>query len=147
MKSYTITVNGVSYDVTVQETNGVNHSTQANRQYVEHQTMPSPNMTSENITNITNISATKPQSIIPSTKSQPMNQSSGDKKVEAPMPGKILVVKASLGQSFKRGEVLFVLEAMKLENEIVAAEDGVIASIHVSSGDVIDSGVILATFN
>lgn len=63
------------------------------------------------------------------------------------MPGKIVGVKASVGQAVKKGEVVVVLEAMKMENDIVAPQDGTIASINVSNGDAVESGAVLATMN
>jgi biotin carboxyl carrier protein len=63
------------------------------------------------------------------------------------MPGKILNVKTAVGKSVKRGEVLMILEAMKMENEIVASEDGTVASVDVSVGDSVEAGDTLATLN
>jgi biotin carboxyl carrier protein len=63
------------------------------------------------------------------------------------MPGKILGVKASVGQAVKKGEVMLVLEAMKMENEIVAPSDGTVASINVAVGDSVEAGATLATLN
>ncbi|CDC95257.1 biotin carboxyl carrier protein [Roseburia sp. CAG:380] len=63
------------------------------------------------------------------------------------MPGKILSVKASVGQAVKKGDVLLILEAMKMENEVVAPEDGTVASIDVAAGDSVEAGAVLATLN
>ena len=63
------------------------------------------------------------------------------------MPGKILKVSASVGQAVKKGDVIFVLEAMKMENDIVAPQDGTIASVDVSAGSSVDTGDVLATLN
>ncbi len=63
------------------------------------------------------------------------------------MPGKILGVKAKPGQAVKRGEVLVILEAMKMENEIVAPSDGTVAGIQVAVGDSVEAGATLATLN
>ena len=63
------------------------------------------------------------------------------------MPGKILGVKASVGQAVKKGEVLLILEAMKMENEIVAPSDGTVASINVSVGDSVEACATLDTLN
>ena len=63
------------------------------------------------------------------------------------MPGKILVIKANVGQSVKKGDVVMVLEAMKMENEIVAPSDGTIASVNVAVGDSVESGDTLASLN
>ncbi len=65
-------------------------------------------------------------------------------KVLAPMPGNILAVNVSAGQSVKRGDVLFILEAMKMENEIVAPEDGVVKQILVQKGTTVDTDEVLA---
>ena len=67
--------------------------------------------------------------------------------VTAPMPGNILKVNVTEGQAVKEGDVLVVLEAMKMENDIVAPEDGTIASINVANGDAVESGAVLATLN
>ena len=63
------------------------------------------------------------------------------------MPGKILAVKADVGQSVKKGDVILLLEAMKMENEVVAPQDGTIASIKVNSGDMVEAGNVLATMD
>jgi biotin carboxyl carrier protein len=63
------------------------------------------------------------------------------------MPGKILGVKANPGQAVKKGDVIVILEAMKMENEIVAPQDGTIASINVATGDSVEAGATLATLN
>jgi glutaconyl-CoA decarboxylase len=55
------------------------------------------------------------------------------------MPGTILQVKVSEGQAVKAGDTLFVLEAMKMENEIVAPCDGTVKSISVNKGDAVQS--------
>jgi len=73
------------------------------------------------------------------------NQSSTPENIEgevitAPMPGKILAVKASNGQSIKKGDVLFVLEAMKMENEIMAPRDGVVSGIFVQRDTTVNVG-------
>ena len=68
-------------------------------------------------------------------------------KVAAPMPGKILGIKAKVGDAVKKGQAIIILEAMKMENEIVATEDGTIASIDTSVGAAVEAGDILATLN
>lgn len=66
-------------------------------------------------------------------------------KVTAPMPGTILDVKVSQGASVSKGDVIMVLEAMKMENDIVAPCDGSVTSIVVKKGDTVQSGDTLAT--
>ena len=69
---------------------------------------------------------------------------SGD-PVSAPMPGKILEVRCKNGQAVKNGDVLFILEAMKMENEIFAGKDGTVTSVCVDVGATVDTGAVLAT--
>ena len=63
------------------------------------------------------------------------------------MPGKILGVKASAGQAVKKGQVIVILEAMKMENEIFAGVDGTVAGISVSAGDSVNSGDVIVSVN
>lgn len=124
MKNYTITVNGNVYEVTVEE--GV--STGA---------APAPRA-----------AAPAPKAApSPAPKAAAPAGTQGSVTVAAPMPGKILGVKASVGQAVKKGEVMLILEAMKMENEIVAPSDGTVASINVSVGDAVEAGATLATLN
>lgn len=122
MKNYTITVNGTVYDVTVEENGSSSAAAPA---------------------------AKAPRAAAPKKPAAPAGSASGagSVKVNAPMPGKILSVKASVGQDVKKGDVLLILEAMKMENEVVAPSDGTIASIDVAAGDSVESGAVLATLN
>ena len=67
----------------------------------------------------------------------------GGEKVSAPMPGTILAVNVQNGSAVKKGDVLFILEAMKMENEIMAPCDGTAASVSVTKGAAVDSGALL----
>ena len=67
----------------------------------------------------------------------------GGEQVTSPMPGTILDVKVSQGASVKKGDVLMILEAMKMENEIMCPCDGKVASIHASKGTAVESGTLL----
>ncbi|SHO46079.1 biotin/lipoyl-containing protein [Anaerocolumna xylanovorans] len=144
MKTYTVTVNGIAYDVTVEETTGrpVREYREAAPVYAAPQPVaptaapvPAP------------VAAAAPVEAPAQTAAPAAGGTAGKVSVDSPMPGKILSVKASVGQAVKRGEVILILEAMKMENEIVAPEDGVVASINVSSGESVESGTVLATLN
>ena len=65
-------------------------------------------------------------------------------KVTAPMPGNILNVNVTSGQAVKKGDVMFILEAMKMENEIVAPEDGTVKQILAQKGATVDTDEVLA---
>ncbi len=118
MKNYRITVNGTAYDVAVEELGASAASTP--------------------------VAAATPAAPVAAA---PAPAAAGSITVTSPMPGKILNVKASVGAAVKRGDVVMILEAMKMENEIVAPEDGTVASINVAAGDAVEAGDILATLN
>lgn len=124
MKSYTITVNGNVYDVTVEENTGA---------------APAPVSRP-----VAAPAAPKAAAPAPAPKAA---GGEGAVKITAPMPGKILGVKANAGDKVTRGQVVVVLEAMKMENEIVAPQDGVIAGVNVSVGSAVEAGDVIASMN
>ena len=69
--------------------------------------------------------------------------SAGGEVVTAPMPGNILDVKVTNGASVKKGDVLMILEAMKMENEIIAPCDGTVKSVNVTKGGSVETGAEL----
>ena len=126
MKNYRITVNGTSYDVSVEELSG-GAAPVAAPVAAAPVAAPAP--------------AAAPAAPAPAA------GGAGSVKVSSPMPGKILAVKANVGDSVKKGQVILILEAMKMENEVVAPEDGTIASIDVTVGASVESGDTLVTLN
>lgn len=126
MKNYRITVNGTSYDVSVEELSG-GAAPVAAPVAAAPVAAPAP--------------AAAPAAPAPAA------GGAGSVEVSSPMPGKILAVKANVGDSVKKGQVILILEAMKMENEVVAPEDGTIASIDVTVGASVESGDTLATLN
>ena len=122
MKTYTITVNGTAYDVTVEETAGG--------------AAPAP--------------AAKAAPAAPAAAPAPApapakaaGGAAGSVEINAPMPGKILDVKAQPGASVSRGDVVLILEAMKMENEIFTPVAGTVVSVHVKKGDSVNSDDLL----
>ena len=122
MKSYTITVNGNVYDVTVEET-GSTPSAAPVRKAAPAKAAPAP--------------AAAPAA----------SGAEGSVKITAPMPGKVLSISANVGQAVKRGDTVLVFEAMKMENTVVAPEDGTVASISVAVGDSFEAGAVIASLN
>lgn len=123
MKKYQITVNGNVYEVEVEEVSAgaatAAVATPAPAQVVVPKAAPAA-----------------PKATAPAA---------GSKTVTSPMPGTILEVKVNAGQTVKRGETMFILEAMKMENEIPAPEDGVVASVDTTKGASVATGAVLAT--
>ncbi len=76
---------------------------------------------------------------------RPASAGAGSVKITAPMGGKILSIKAPAGTAVKKGQAILTFEAMKMENEVVAPQDGVVASIECSVNDKVESGAVLAT--
>ena len=127
MKRYSITVNGNTYDVIVEE---------ADASGIVSAPVTTPVSTP--------IAPAAPKAAAP--KAAPQG-AAGANKVTAPMPGTILNVKVSAGQAVKKGDVICVLEAMKMENDIPAPCDGVIASINVQKGANVNANDVIATMN
>ena len=67
----------------------------------------------------------------------------GGEQITSPMPGTILSVNVAVGDTVKRGQVLMILEAMKMENEIMCPCDGKIVSVNASKGAAVESGTLL----
>lgn len=127
MKKYNITVNGNTYEVFVEEAGST-----ANAPVAPVFTAP----------------VAAPAAAPAAPKAAPVAAgNAGANKVVAPMPGTILDVKVSAGQSVKKGDVICVLEAMKMENDIPAPCDGVIASVNVQKGASVSANDVIATLN
>ena len=108
MKSYTITVNGTAYEVTVEENGNA----------------AAP------------VAGAAPKAAAPAPKAAP-----------AAVPGKVVKIVASVGQSVKAGDSVVIVESMKMEIPVVAPQDGTIASIDVAEGAAVENGDTLATMN
>ena len=123
MKSYTITVNGNVYDVTVEENGSVAAPVAAPRRAAAPVAAPAA-----------------PKAAAPAG-------GAGSVKIEAGAAGKVFKVEAQAGQAVKKGDPVVILEVMKMETPVVAPQDGTVASINVSVGDMVEAGALLATMN
>ena len=131
IKQYKITVNGKLYDVSVEEVGEILGGVHASKTV---STFVNPN----NATNTNNEKqiSDKPQNSIPIDENAI--------SVKAPMPGTILSFTVSVGDEVSEGQVVAILEAMKMENELTAPASGKVKSIHVEKGSsVIENQVIL----
>lgn len=118
MKRYTITVNGTAYDVTVDEADGSAAPAAA---------APAPK-----------------KAAAPAAK-KAAAPAAGGTPITAPMPGNIIEVKVKVGDKVSNGTAVAVLEAMKMENDIVCDRDGVVAAVCVNKGDSVDTGAAVVT--
>jgi len=124
-KKYIVTVNGVSYEVVVEDAdpNAVYTAAPAAEKKAEPAPAAAPAPAQQNTA-----AAAAPADGV---------------KISAPLPGNILRVEVSAGASVKKGDVLCILEAMKMENEIVAPQDGVIKTVAAAKGSSVNTGDLL----
>ena len=114
MKKYNVTVNGTAYEITLEAVDAA-----------DVKAAPAP--------------AAAPAAA-PAPAAKP---ATGGETVSSPMPGTILSVNVTNGATVKKGDVLMVLEAMKMENEIMSPCDGTITSVNVSKGAAVETGAVL----
>ncbi len=133
MKTYNITVNGVTYVVNVEEV-------AAGATAAAPTTTPAPVATPV----AAPAAAPAPKAAAPAPAK---SGSTGAIAIKAPMPGNIMKINAKVGAAVKKGDVLLVLEAMKMENDICAPNDGVVASVEVSQGATVETDAVLVTLN
>ena len=87
--------------------------------------------------------AAAPVAPAPAPKKEAAAAPAGSITVEAPMPGKVLSVNVKAGDKVEAGDVLLILEAMKMQNEIMAPEDGTVSDVRVSAGDTVATGDVM----
>lgn len=126
MRKFQVTVNGNTYEVEVEE-------------LAAGATMSAP----------VAVVPVPPKAVAPASvpipKAPESTGAEGANKVVAPMPGKIVDVKVKVGQSIKEGDLVAILEAMKMENEIFATASGTVTSINVSAGSMVEANDVIIT--
>jgi len=120
VKKYTITVNGTAYEVEVEEMGGVAAPKAAAAPAAAPKAAPAA---------------------APAPAAKPV--AAGAATISAPMPGKVLEVKVKAGDAVKAGDVLMILEAMKMQNEIMAPADGTISDVRISAGQTVGTGDVM----
>ena len=118
MKKFNVTVNGTAYDVEVNEVKAAAPA-------------PAPKAAP---------AAAPKAAPAPAPAAAAAPVPAGAETVKAPMPGKILSVAVSAGQAVKKGETLLILEAMKMQNEIAAPHDAVVAEVRVAANQTVSTG-------
>ncbi len=118
MKKYNVTVNGTAYEITLEVVDAA-----------EVKAAPAPAA-----------APTPAPAVAPAPATAPAN---GGETISSPMPGTILSVNVQNGAAVKKGDVLMILEAMKMENEIICPCDGTVASVNVQKGSSVETGAVL----
>lgn len=122
MKTFNVTVNGKSYEVQVEEVKSNQPASKAPSAPKAATTAPAP----------APVAAPTPQAA--------PTVAAGANTVNAPMPGKVIAVAVTVGQTVKKGDLLLTLEAMKMENEIFAQADAVVSDVLVEAGQTVPAG-------
>ncbi len=124
MKKYKVTVNGTAYEITLEAVDAADVKSSA-------PAAPAP-------------SAAPAPAAAPAAAPAP---AAGGETISSPMPGTILSVNISAGSAVKKGDVLMILEAMKMENEIMSPCDGTVASVNVTKGAAVETGDVLCVIS
>ena len=120
MRNFRVTVNGNTYDVTVEDAGG-------------------------GVSNSDYTPSTYASAPAPVPKASASKGTEGNINVKSPMPGTIVDIKVSVGDKVEANTVVAVLEAMKMENEIVTPSTGTVASVNVNKGASVNTGDVLIT--
>ena len=119
MKNYRVIVNGTEYEVAIEEIAAA-----------EAKPAPAP---------------TPAPAAAPAAPAQTASANASGVQIKAPMPGTVLSVSVNVGDPVKEGQTLLVLEAMKMENEIVSPADGKVTGVNAAKGAAVESGAVLVT--
>lgn len=139
MKTYKMKINGNSYEVAVKDMNGQNVEVEVNGQAYTVELAEAPK-------------AEKPKPVAPrpaapaaapSAAPAPRPAAGAAGATKSPLPGTVLSVNVTAGQTVKAGDVAIVLEAMKMENNINCGKDGVVKAVYVQKGDNVLEGADL----
>lgn len=118
LRKFKVTINNKSYDVEMEEMGA-----------------PQQSLDTSSAPQVTNMSSSSEVATSPTS----INSGEGE-AVAAPMPGTIIDIRVKVGDQVVKNQVLLVLEAMKMENEIVATKNGTVTALHVLKGEAIDVG-------
>ena len=134
---FTVMIDNVSYDVKMEEEGAPAASEPVRSAPVKTVAQPKP---------AAPVSAPKPApqpQKAPQPKKAPAPSTGGKELVPAPVPGTVLDIRVTPGASVRRGDILVILEAMKMENEIVATKDGTVSQVLTTKGATVEAGAPL----
>lgn len=133
MTSYKYKINGKEYEVTINSVSETNAQVTVNGASYEVE-MIKEEKTQDPIYQ-------RPS--IPALEAAP--HAEADKSLKSPLPGMILAIKVKIGDTVREGQPVAVLEAMKMENEILSEHDGIVTGIHVEKGETVLEGATIVT--
>lgn len=140
MRKFVVNVNGNSYEVEVEEVGGAPVSVPFAVRPIQAAAAVAP-------------AAPAPAPAAPAATPAPApaapvsSGAAGAVKISAPMPGTILDIKVKAGDTVQKGTLVIILEAMKMENEILSPQDATVASVNVTKGQQVNSGDVMLTLN
>ena len=152
MKTYKYKIDGAAYDVTINEVQGRRAKVVVNGISFEVE-MQGTQLTEDNLPNVDTTSAPEAPAAAPAEQpaasaSAPSASEAGKgNPVKAPLPGVVTKILVKAGQAVKKGENILVLEAMKMENNITAENDGTVTAVCVNPGDSVLEGTVLLTID
>ncbi|NLO99758.1 MAG: biotin/lipoyl-binding protein [Clostridiaceae bacterium] len=143
MRKFVVNVNGNSYEVEVEEVGGAPVSSP----YAVKPVQAAPVSAPAAPTPAPAAPAPAPAAPAPAPAAPVSTGAEGSIKITAPMPGTILDIKVKAGDKVQKGTLVIILEAMKMENEILSPNDATVASVNVTKGQQVNSGDVMLTLN
>ncbi len=142
MRKFVVNVNGNSYEVEVEEVGGASVSAPSAARPIQAAAAPAPAAPAP----VPAAPAAAP-ALAPAPAAPVSSGAEGAVKITAPMPGTILDIKVKAGDTVQKGTLVIILEAMKMENEILSPNDATVASVNVTKGQQVNSGDVMLTLN
>jgi biotin carboxyl carrier protein len=134
VRRYKVTVDGETYDVVVEDAGPQDRPVAKHEEPAARSVQPAPRRAPAD-------EAAAAEAAAPAPRAASAGVDGG--QVTSPLPGKVIAVKVQPGVKVKRGDLLFVIEAMKMENELFAGEAGTVRKVHVSAGQNVETGDLL----
>lgn len=149
MRTYSYKVNGAQYDVTIEAIRDQVAKMNVNGVFFDVEILGAP-LTEADLPEVAAAApAAATTNAAPATPAVPSSPAKGEAgngtPVKAPLPGVVTQVPVAIGQNVKKGDTVVVLEAMKMENNITAENDGTVTGICVAAGDTVMEGTTLVT--
>ena len=145
MKEYRYTIDGNKYEVAINEVNDTTAKVTVNgAEYTVEWEKP---VEEKPVVKVQPVAAKPAVAAAATPAAAPAAAAVNGHAIKTPLPGVIIDVKVNVGDAVKKGDTVVVLEAMKMENDICAPNDGVVASVEVAQGATVETDAVLVTMN